>query len=298
MSILKRNSFDTKYPMFVTIITDEYLRKNMMENSDLMEKCSKLKTSITIFLNELDQHFDTETQMDIIVNSIFKYPTEVLAEFITAYLNSELYVKCNSDIVKYFNKILRYGEDCIRYVSKNGIIINSKRYNNLPSEVINEMFNDIVNNNIVFKEELVFNHKQDFTDEEKKYIIDLVENNCWQYIINCFGKYDISVVNLIKTLYNATVNVSILNTELCNMLGDDIFNALIVQLFISNSSVVTENVYELVNMNKINELKYIVLSDNIKNLIYIDKLMIPTYDLNDMIDVIDKANKVLVKEDK
>lgn len=298
MSILKKNSFEIKFPMFASLITNEEVRRNMMENTDLIDKCSRLSTSITIFLQELDQHFDIETQMDIIINSVFKYPTEILSEFITAYLNSPLYVKCNSDIVKYYNKILRYGEDCIKYVSKNGIITNSNRYNNLPNEVVDEMFNSYVDDSIKYKNETLIEYKERFNTDEKKVIIDLLENNCWNYITDIFVRYEISLFSLITSICKSNIGSRILNENVKNILGDQLFKALVIELF-GEEVKVTENVWELLNMNMINELSYLIVEDKISVLSKIDKLMIPSMTLIDFERIVKKEDtSMLVKEDK
>ena len=35
----KKNNFEKKYPLFVKYFTDETIRKNMLENTDLLRKC-------------------------------------------------------------------------------------------------------------------------------------------------------------------------------------------------------------------------------------------------------------------
>lgn len=297
MSIIKKNSFETKYPMFVTVITDEQIRKNMLANPDLLEKCTELSSSITFFINELELHFDNETVLDIIYNSVFKYPTEILKEFITAYLNSELSVKGNLDIVKYYNKILHYGPDCIKYVSKNGIITNSKRYNNLPNEVIDEMFDSIVTDEYSFNDEKIVTYKYRLNTDEKKYIIELIENNCWDYICTAFSSFNTCLFIILSLVFKSRINKVILNENVKNILSEDVFYTLVKQIIEACDSRIVYNVSELVNMDKYNEIKYLVKTDNIRNLCYIDPLLIAGMSLDQILDVIEKKNKVLTKED-
>ena len=172
--MLRKNTFEAKYSMFTDLITDDKIRKNMLNNTDLMDKCSEMSSSITIFIHELRSFYgnDNDTIMDIVTNTIFKYPTEILKEFITAYLNSDVSVKCNPKAYVYFNKVLHYGTECIEYVAKNGIIVNPKQYKNLPNEVIKARFDYLAKDSKYGKENLI-DYRNKLSINDKEYVNEI-----------------------------------------------------------------------------------------------------------------------------
>ena len=132
---MKKNAFVKKYSLLDRYIIDETIRNNMLANKDLFRKYEENQELIRIFLIELESRFDVSDIETIIMETIFKYPDEILKSFITAYLNSSLDVKNKKDCYNDFKKIMFMGNDVIRYVSRNGII-TSRNYKKKPEKII------------------------------------------------------------------------------------------------------------------------------------------------------------------
>ena len=296
--MLRKNTFEAKFPMFKDLITDDAVRKNMLNNDDLMDKCSRMASSITILIQELRSHFgnDTDTIMDIITNTVFKYPIEILEKFISAFLNSDTSVKCNPKAYVYFNKVLHYGTECIEYVSRNGIIVNPKQYKNLPHEVINSRF-DYLTKDVMFGKEKLSDYKNKFSMSEKEYVNYLLEIDVWHIINDSFANVNIELDMLIKILNKLNVNNIFLDDSLKEAFGLEYYYAILYYIVLCNNRNITDNLKELIVMDRYNDIKFLIASSNVELLELVDPDLINSMSLDDILNIRKNNSVNLVKED-
>ena len=296
--MLRKNTFEAKYPMFVDLIADDKIRKNMLNNEDLMDKCSTMSSSITILIHELRSYYgnDNDTIMDIISNTIFKYPTEILKEFITAYLNSDVSVKCNPKAYVYFNKVLHYGTECIQYVAKNGIIVNPKQYKNLPNEVVKARFDYLAKDAKYGKENLIdYSNKLSISDKE--YVNYLLEAEVWHIINDCFCNVSIELELVVSIFNKLNINNIFLSDELRASFGLEYYYAILYYIILCNNKTITENLRELIVMDRYNDIKFLITSSNVELLELVDPDLINSMSLDDILNIRKKQGVNLIKED-
>ena len=140
--LFAKNDFDKKYPLFAKYEFPANFKENALGNNDLARKYNQYNQSIATYLFELDKRFDIETIRNIIIETIFKNPDEIMMSVITSYLNSTEEVKSNSDYVKFYNKTSNFGVDSIEYMQQNGIVLD-RSYKNIPALAIDSKYESI-----------------------------------------------------------------------------------------------------------------------------------------------------------
>lgn len=262
---MKKNSFDKKYPLFSEFILDEQVRRNMLENKDLYRKYQENEELIRVFLIELKNRFETETVKNIIIETIFKYPDEILKSYIVAYLNSSEVIKNKKDNFNYFKKIMFMGEDIIRYVERNGIITD-RGYKNIPEKILDEKYNELKSGVEMFKGELLENVFKTLSFSKKEFIVNLLKLDAFQNFSESLKETSFnlsSILNLIETL---EIPANLFEQGTFETLGVEKIKILIVK-YIDSSYI--ENSYFSKNINILLRNGKILF---IKKLIEIDKI--------------------------
>lgn len=215
-TLAKKKNFMKTYPLFDEYILDEVMRRNMLENNDLLEKYNRNRESIKTFLFELNKYQDVESIRKYIIEVIVKFPCELLQSFIAAYLNSRPEIKAREDLVNYYNKTLALGEESVRYIEKNGIIAD-RGYKEIPVFALNERYEELKTGEEVFKETSLDTVFYKLTLTEKKYVIEMLPQ--FTLLTKVLDPLEASLEDLIVLLANKNVDSKIINEDVCVNLG-------------------------------------------------------------------------------
>ena len=265
---MKKNSFDKKYPLFSDFISDEQIRKNMLENKDLYRKYQENEELIRIFLIELKNRFDIETVKNIIIETIFKYPDEILKSYIVSYLNSSEAIKNRKDNFNYFKKIMFMGEDIIRYVERNGIITD-RRYKNIPEKILDEKYNELKSGVEMFKGELLENVFKTLNFSKKEFIVELLKLDAFQNFNEAFKDTSFSLSSILNLVNLLEIPASLFGNETSEILGIEKIKILIVKYIdysYIESSYFSKNINVLLTNGKVLFIRKLIETDNTKYL--------------------------------
>ena len=241
------SKFENEYSLLDKYIVDPTKRANMLSNSTLKKIYNSNKTAIRFFLLELDKHYDIETIRQIVESTILKMPENVLVSFMTAYLNSSEIAKSNTDILSYYNKIQNLGEEAVRYVEENGII-TSRKYTELPIQIIEEKYEQIKTGSESFKGEMLDDHFKSLTPEEKVFVYKLMENKSFGLLEQLFAGNNFGLRTILKILTSHKIDDQIINMDVYNSVGLQYLYVLILEILDSEY-------YEMV-VNNVNCLLY------------------------------------------
>ncbi len=305
---MKKNSFDKKYPLFSEFILDEQIRKNMLENKDLYRKYQENEEIIRVFLIELKNRFDAETVKNIIIETIFKYPDEILKSYIVAYLNSTETIKNKKDNFNYFKKFIFMGEDIINYVARNGIITD-RGYKNIPERILDEKYNELKSGVEMFKDELLENVFKSLSFSKKEFIVDLLKIDAFPNFNEAFKETSFnlsSILNLVETL---GIPASLFEQNTFDTLGIDKIKKLLVKyidssyiensFFSKNINILLKNgkilfIKKLIEIDKIDALNEIS-NDEIENITF-DEKYLETMNLEQYLEELKKNTIRKLKE--
>ena len=217
--MIRNNTFEKKYALLAPFIKNPNVRNNMMSNKDLYEKYSSNYFLIKAYLEEMKNRFDEETINDLIIETIFKLPQELLRSFITAYLNSSEITKNNSNALIFYKKSLTYGNDVIKYIEENGIITN-REYKNLPKILVEKKFNNLITNKIYkYGESNILIFENILTIQEKSLLIMFLESNNFEVLDLLFSNY-MDLKKLLSFLNATGININILNKKNLELFGE------------------------------------------------------------------------------
>lgn len=217
--MIRNNTFEKKYALLAPFIKNPNVRNNMMSNKDLYEKYSNNYFLIKAYLEEIKNRFDEETINDLIIETIFKLPQELLRSYITAYLNSSEITKNNSNALIFYKKSLTYGNDVIKYIEENGIITN-REYKNLPKILVEKKFNNLITNKIYkYGESNILIFENILTIQEKSLLIMFLESNNFEVLDLLFSNY-MDLKKLLSFLNATGININILNKKNLELFGE------------------------------------------------------------------------------
>lgn len=265
---MRKNAFEKKYSLFIKYIDDDQTRKNMLDNKELYRKYQENNELIKIFIYELDKRFTINQTFKIIKETIFKYPDEILKSFIIAYLNSSENVKSKEDVYNDFKKIIFMGEDIIKYVSRNGIIID-RSYKNIPEKILDEKYEELKSGIEIFHTELLDNVFKLLNYDQKQIIVKLLEIDSFTIFSKCFENNENGLISVLNLLLNIDISMEIFNKNNLEYLSiQDIINVLVSALENKNF---TTNINILLKNNRILFIKRLIEEDELESLNEISK---------------------------
>lgn len=302
---MKKNAFTKKYSLLDKYVSDETVRSNMLTNRDLFRKYEENKELIRIFLVELESRFDVSDIETIVIETIFKYPDEILKSFITAYLNSSLEVKNKKDCYNDFKKIMFMGNDVIRYVSRNGIITN-RNYKNIPEKIIDEKYDELKSGIEMFHNELLETVFRTLSISKKEFIVSLLEKDSYSVFKECFEKTPYSLVAILNLVENLNIPSSLFYKSTYEIIGVEGINKIIMVaidspdlLFITNIASIIKNdkcefLKKVIEIDKLSYLKEIA-NEEIEAIIFDDKYL-ETLDIDAYLDGLRQNTYLKLKE--
>ena len=302
---MKKNAFTKKYSLLDKYVSDETVRNNMLTNKDLFRKYEENKELIRIFLVELESRFDVSDIETIVIETIFKYPDEILKSFITAYLNSSLEVKNKKDCYNDFKKIMFMGNDVIRYVSRNGIIV-SRNYKNIPEKIIDEKYDELKSGIEMFHNELLETVFKTLSISKKEFIVSLLEKDSYSVFKECFEKTPYNLVAILNLVENLNIPSSLFYKSTCEKIGIEGINKIIMVaidstdlLFITNIASIIKNdkcefLKKVIEIDKLSYLKEIA-NEEIEAIIFDDKYL-ESLDIDAYLDGLRQNTYLKLKE--
>lgn len=293
----RKSNFEKKYPLFVKYIQDETVQKNMLENIDLLRKYQNNENMIQTFLYELDQRFDIETVSSIMASTILKYPDNVLVSFITAYLNSDEATKSNRDVVSFYNKTLSLGTECVKYIEKNGIIVN-RHYKELPNIVVDDMYEHLKNGSEKFRDAALDSVYNTLSYPLRKYVVNLLEHETFDILELVFYNFTHPLEMLLRILYMNNIDGTIINKEMQLMIGNDNLMSLCYMLIDTDLSEKIINYLHVFIKNKRYILiKYLVETNLINNIYLLNMNEVNSYSDEEIITSLSKRNVTLLMKE-
>lgn len=216
--MIRSNTFEKKYTLLAPFIKDTSVRNNMLANRDLYDKYLKNHSLIKAYLIELKNRFDDETINNLIIETVFKLPEELLKSFITSYLNSNEVTKNNPNALVYYKKSLVYGTESVKFIEQNGIITN-REYKNLPKIIVDKRFNDLITKKIYkYNDQNVILYENSLTPQEKSLLITFLETDNLFVLDQVFRDY-MDLKKLLAYLNVTNINTNILNKENLELFG-------------------------------------------------------------------------------
>lgn len=261
----KTETFETKYPLFVDIFSEPFIRQNMMNNEDLVRKYNANNAIIKTFIYELRKRFDIETVRKIVEDTILKFPDNLLITFVTSYLNSDEATKSNSDVVSYFKKTMnlpKNSEECINYITENGIVA-SRKYKDLPNIVIDDKYKELRSDTYTYyegkKNVKLDDVYYDLTYPERELVIDLLEKGSFDLLDPIFERFDYSLRTVLSILTIKGIDSKIINHEVVESLTP-YFTMLMILFIIETEKHVNviNNLVELINTSRWEMIKYLI----------------------------------------
>lgn len=294
----KISDFEKKYPLFVPYVTDETMRDNMLLNDDLMRKYNEHLSEISEFIQEIASRFDVETVLALLQETVFKCPDEVLTSFIKAYLNSSEASKNNRDVMKFYNKSLHLGEECVHYIEEHGIITN-RQYRELPTLATDDKYNKYKNDNEIFKNEILSHVYPNLTLAEKRLVVSLLARGSFGMLNNLFASVDIPLKHLLALIALKGIDGEIINKDVASNMGEYYLLCLLFSIFdLDYSDGVVVNIRHLIREGRYGLLTTLALNKGISSLGGYNSDMIRTMTDQDFIDDITKKGFNLVKIDE
>lgn len=266
--LFAKNDFDKKYPLFAKYEFPANFKENALGNNDLARKYNQYNQSIATYLFELDKRFDIETIRNIIIETIFKNPDEIMMSVITSYLNSTEEVKSNSDYVKFYNKTSNFGVDSIEYMQQNGIVLD-RSYKNIPALAIDSKYESIKTGTESFKGEVLDSVYDELTYPQRRFAISLIEKNSYGLLDILFNRFNFTTKILFKVLMSKGINEELLNNDLIKEL--DSYSLMILFCFmieIEHPIRIVNNVIYIVKNERYQLLKEIIERNVLENLNY------------------------------
>lgn len=262
---MKKNAFTKKYSLLDKYVSDETVRSNMLTNKDLFRKYEENKELIRIFLVELESRFDVSDIETIVIETIFKYPDEILKSFITAYLNSSLEVKNKKDCYNDFKKIMFMGNDVIRYVSRNGIIV-SRNYKNIPEKIIDEKYDELKSGIEMFHNELLETAFKTLSISKKEFMVSLLEKDSYSVFKECFEKTPYKLVAILNLVENLNIPSSLFYKSTYEKIGIEGINKIIMVAIDSPDLLFITNIASIIKNDKCEFLKKVIEIDKLSYL--------------------------------
>lgn len=255
----KMSEFEKKYALFAPYVTDEATRDNMLHNEDLLNKYNNHLEEIEELIREIASRFDIETVFNLLKETVFKYPENVLESFMKAYKSSSEASKNNSEVVKFYNKTLHLGDECVRYIEDHGIITN-RGYRDIPEKVLDEKYENINTEDITFKNEKLDEIYATLNLVEKRLLINLLNNDGLTLLGNLFASVNVRLRYLLDILIAKGIGIEILNPELAKVYGEYELLCLLYAIFeLQYPDIVIANVRYFIMNNRLSVLKVIVL---------------------------------------
>lgn len=294
--MIRTNTFEKKYSILAPYITDEGVRKNMLQNKDLIRKYESNMFMIKAYITELDKRFDKLTINKFIVDTIFKFPDEVLVSFITAYLNSSEESKNNLNVVQFYKKVLSFGPDVIKYIEEHGIVTN-RECKKLPQKIINDRFKRLEHgatyNGVALTE--MFDY---LSPNEKEILVEFLETNNYSLLDELFGNY-FNLKTLLSLLKHTGISTDIINKENYNSLGGEGIQMIVIVLFSSLGDINIKNTINNIKTLLENKRYDLIHSLLINNMLiyahYIDTTNIDSLSEEEMLDHINVSRVILEK---
>ncbi len=297
--MMKRVSdFEKKYSLLAPYVTDEATRTNMLSNDDLLRKYSEHLSEISAYVQEIASRFDIETVFSLLKETVFKYPDEVLSSFIKAYLSSSEASKNNPDVVKFYNKTLHLGEECIHYIERKGIITN-RQYRDLPVMVVDEKYNQLATENVAFKEEKLDEVYKTLDLLEKKLVIELLRAGAFSLLGNLFAGVNVNLKYLLILLVNKGLDTKIINQNVASKLGEYELLCLLYGIFeIQSAEMTVANVHYLLKEERWDLLRVLISNRWIPTLSMYSEEALKTMSDSELIEDINKKGYNLIKKDE
>ena len=266
-------TFETKYPLFVDIFSEPFIRQNMMENQDLYRKYIANNAIIKTFIYELNKRFDVETVRKIVEDTVLKLPDNLLVSFVTSYLNSDEATKSNPDVVQYFNKTVNLNEktkECINYITENGIVAN-RSYKNIPNILTDDRYREldtsalfyIEGRNVVKVDDIY----ETLTYPERELLIQFIESENFDYIGKVFERFNYSLKSILTLLVMKGIDTKIINQEVVETLTP-YFTMLLVCFILDTEKheEVVKNLHSLINKQRYELIKHLICYSLIEEL--------------------------------
>ena len=266
-------TFETKYPLFVDIFSEPFIRQNMMENQDLYRKYIANNAIIKTFIYELNKRFDVETVRKIVEDTVLKLPDNLLVSFVTSYLNSDEATKSNPDVVQYFNKTVNLNEktkECINYITENGIVAN-RSYKNIPNILTDDRYREldtsalfyIEGRNVVKVDDIY----ETLTYPERELLIQFIETENFDYIGKVFERFNYSLKSILTLLVMKGIDTKIINQEVVETLTP-YFTMLLVCFILDTEKheEVVKNLHSLINKQRYELIKHLICYSLIEEL--------------------------------
>ena len=258
--------FDKEFSLLTKYITDEVKRNNMLANNELRRIYNANKTTIKYFIDELEKHYDVETINSMIDKTILKMSEPTLVSFIRAYLNSSEIAKGNLQVLTFYNKISDFGPEAIEYIEENGII-TSRKYLNVPEQIIDTKYNAIKSGDEAFRGELLSSVYGTLSVSEKKFVLRLIENSNFQILDTIFGNNNVSLASLLHILSSHKLDDLIINNDLVEKLGlQHLYMLIYSVLNCEYYEVVTQQIDLLIQSNRLRLLSELIESDSLNKL--------------------------------
>ena len=258
--------FDKEFSLLTKYITDEVKRNNMLANNELRRIYTANKTTIKYFIDELEKHYDVETINSMIDKTILKMSEPTLVSFIRAYLNSSEIAKGNLQVLTFYNKISDFGPEAIEYIEENGII-TSRKYLNVPEQIIDTKYNAIKAGDESFRGELLSSVYNTLSVSEKKFVLRLIENSNFQILDTIFGNNNVSLASLLHILSSHKLDDLIINNDLVEKLGlKHLYMLIYLVLNCEYYEVVTQQIDLLIQSNRLRLLSELIESDSLNKL--------------------------------
>ena len=266
-------TFETKYPLFVDIFGEPFIRQNMMENQDLYRKYIANNAIIKTFIYELNKRFDVETVRKIVEDTVLKLPDNLLVSIVTSYLNSDEATKSNPDVVQYFNKTVNLNEktkECINYITENGIVAN-RSYKNIPNILTDDRYKEldtsalfyIEGRNVVKVDDIY----ETLTYPERELLIQFIESENFDYIGKVFERFNYSLKSILTLLVMKGIDTKIINQEVIETLTP-YFTMLLVCFILDTEKheEVVKNLHSLINKQRYELIKHLICYSLIEEL--------------------------------
>ena len=243
--------FAVRFPLLSNIIFDEQTKKNLNKNKYFIKKYQSHEEIIDVFIREINNRFDKETIYTFINEVIIKYPEELMVSFITSYLNSEEYVKSDTDVLNNYKKILNQGTETVKYVEEKGIV-TSFELKEVPENIIEERFNSLSTGAESFKGAKLKSLYQGLNTCEKEYVNQLLETKSFDLLDKLFVNYNSSFKSLINVLINSDIDKEILNHDVIKSFNsDNHFIYLTYMLYeIEDSSIAIKNIKKIIKADR------------------------------------------------
>jgi hypothetical protein len=283
--------FDARFPLLSSIIIDEQTRKSLNSNKYLIRKYQCHEEIIAVFIKEINNRFDKETIYEYVNEVVIRYPDELMVSFITAYLNSSEHIKSDIDVINYYKKTLKQGNETIHYVERHGII-NSFELKEIPENIIEERYKSLKTGLESYKGIELNTLYTGLNIDEKEYVNKILEKKSFSLLEVLFNDNKSSFKTLINILMKSKIDTDILNTEVINsMQSIKHFLYLTYMLYeLEDPSVAVNNIKKIISGNKYDLLIELINEDLISSLNQITIEDINVIEKDDLIKYLKSLN--------